>query len=311
MTTAALSGHHFSFPALGCRWTITTAAGLTTALTHEIANRIDRFDRCYSRFRADSMISRFAVAERGTTVVFPPDATVLFDIFDRLYAVTDGAIDPLVGADLERLGYDANYSLAPRAETRPPGIAPDWRRDVYRRGHTITTRRALVLDVGAAGKGYLVDLVSAMLQQAGHDDFVVDASGDLRHTGQDALRIGLEDPRDPTRVIGVTNLANAALAASAPHRRCWGPGLHHLLDGRTGRPTNTLTASWVVADDALTADALATALFVVDSRALHRAFDFTHVRLWPGGRADRSQDFDGELFVTPAPGSRVPHETHD
>jgi hypothetical protein len=44
---------------------------------------------------------------------------------------------------------------------------PTWAADIVRDGATLTTRRPLVIDVGAAGKGYLVDIVSAILQQTG------------------------------------------------------------------------------------------------------------------------------------------------
>ena len=47
-------------------------------------------------------------------------------------------------------------------------------------------------------------------------------------------RIGLEHPFDPRRAIGVWEVTDAALCASATNRRAWGDGLHHVLDARTG-----------------------------------------------------------------------------
>jgi hypothetical protein len=75
-----------------------------------------------------------------------------------------------------------------------------------RDGTSLVTQRPLVIDVGAAGKGYLVDILSGMIAHAGLDRFVVDASGDLRHVGPRPLRIGLEHPFDAKQVIGVANL---------------------------------------------------------------------------------------------------------
>jgi len=88
-------------------------------------------------------------------------------------------VDPLIGRQLELLGYDPTYSLTPapaalRAAERARA-RPTWAADIVRDGTTLITRRPLVIDVGAAGKGYLVDIVSAMLQQAGVAGFVVDA----------------------------------------------------------------------------------------------------------------------------------------
>ena len=94
----------------------------------------------------------------------------LFHLYDRLHAVTDGAVDPLVGRDLELLGYDRTYSkLQPASEAvrveaharERSGVA----QDVVRHGTTLVTRRPLVIDVGAAGKGYLVEIIAEILRE--------------------------------------------------------------------------------------------------------------------------------------------------
>ena len=252
------------------------------------------FDATYSRFRRDSLVSRIAAARDGGRFKFPDDAIALFDLYDRLFAATRGAADPLVGRELELLGYDADYSFSPAHEERRRG---SWTSGVIRDGVTVTTRHPLVIDVGAAGKGYLVDIVSEMLRQAGIARFVVDASGDLRHSGDHGIRVGLEHPFDPRSVIGVAHVQDRALCASAVNRRLWGDGLHHLIDARTGVPAREVVATWVIADDTATADGLATALFFTEPRRLAENFRFTHVRMFVDGRADMSPDFDGELFT--------------
>lgn len=98
-------------------------------------------------------------------------------------------------------------------------------------------------------------------------------------------------------MIGVAHLHQQAVCASATNRRAWGPGLHHVLDGRTGLPTNDVLATWVVADDAAVADALATALFFTAPHQLAAIHRFTYVRVGSDGRVDSSPDFDGELFT--------------
>ena len=58
------------------------------------------------------------------------------------------------------------------------------------------------------------------------------------------MRIGLEHPYDATRAIGVVELRDGAMCASAVNRRVWGEGLHHVLDARTGLPVRTWAATW-------------------------------------------------------------------
>ncbi|CAI7977043.1 FAD:protein FMN transferase [Frankia sp. Hr75.2] len=291
----------FAFDAIGTRWEVETGGPLDACLRREIRDRIERFDAVYSRFRPDSLVSRVARAATGGRFDFPDDSAVLFDLYDFLFTVTDGAVDPLVGRDLELLGYDAAYSLSPASkETREQEYAagrPSWDHDVERDGPTLVTRRPLVIDVGAAGKGYLVDIVTGMLLDAGVSSTVVDASGDLKIAGPSELAVGLEHPRDPRRVVGVAHLRGAALCASAVTKRAWGEGLHHVIDGRTGESTREVLATWTVADRAAVADGLATALFFVSPHRLTEVFEFTWVRMLADQRCEVSSNFVGELFT--------------
>ncbi|AEM84059.1 FAD:protein FMN transferase [Streptomyces violaceusniger] len=287
---AGSGGATFAFDAIGARWRIDTGEPLGGGLRRRIEERIERFDATYSRFRSDSLVSRIAAAPDGGRFTFPEDAVRLFGLYDRLFTATDGAVDPLVGRYLELLGYDAGYSLTPapddvRAAHHAQG-GPRWATDIVRRGRTLITRRPLVIDVGAAGKGHLVDIVSEILRTDGVNRFVVDGSGDLRHAGGTGIRVGLEHPLDPGLVIGVTDLCDRALCASAVTRRAWGEGLHHVVDPRTGVPTRDVIATWVVADRAAVADGLATALFFTDAHRLAEVFRFAYVRMFADGRAE-------------------------
>ncbi|MFE4683968.1 FAD:protein FMN transferase [Streptomyces sp. NPDC056721] len=294
-------GGQFSFDAIGTRWQIDTDQPLSLDLRSRILDRTRQFDATYSRFRPESLVSQIAAAADGGRFEFPEDSLDLFGLYDRLYGATEGAVDPLVGRDLELLGYDPAYSLRPapnevRATERARG-RPTWAADVVRDGTTLVTRRPLVIDVGAAGKGYLVDVLAAILRGAGHTRFVLDGSGDLLHAGERAIRVGLEYPFDPQRVIGVAHLQGQALCASGVARRAWGDGLHHVLDARTGVPVDGVVATWVVADETALADGLATALFFTEAQRLAETFQFTYVRMYADGRAEHSPDFVGELFT--------------
>jgi thiamine biosynthesis lipoprotein len=291
----------FAFEAIGTNWRIDADKPVNACLRARILDRVRRFDATYSRFRPDSLVSRIAVASDGGRFEFPEDSLELFALYDRLHTATEGAVDPLVGRQLELLGYDPSYSLTPapdevRAAERARGRAT-WVTDVVRDGTALVTQRPLVIDVGAAGKGYLVDLLSSIMREAGHTRFVVDGSGDLLHAGEQTFRVGLEHPFDPQRVIGVAHLRGRALCASGVARRAWGDGLHHVLDARTGVPVAGVVATWVVADETALADGLATALFFTDASRLAETFSFTYVRMHTNGRVDCSPDFAGELFA--------------
>ena len=198
-----------------------------------------------------------------------------------------------MGGALETLGYDRAYSLR---QSGPARAVPPWDEAFGWDGSRLTVLKPVTVDVGAAGKGYLVDLVAGVLRAHGVDECVVDASGDMAHRGGGSLRVALEHPRDATKAVGVVELRNSALCASATNRRSWGHGLHHIIDVATGLPTSRVIATWVVADTALLADGLATALFFAGEAELD-GFDFQFARMFSDGRVEHSARFDGELFT--------------
>jgi FAD:protein FMN transferase len=282
----------FAFEGIGTHWEVSTPQPLDSSLRTRLLGLVERFDADWSRFREDSRVT--AMAGAAGRYGFPAEAGPLGRLYRALYEVTGGAMTPLIGTSLERLGYDAGYSLRP---SDPPAPAPAWEDVLEWDGSTLTTAAPVVLDIGAAGKGLLVDLMAAELEAAGADAFIIDASGDLLVRGSGPVSVALEHPYNSAQAIGVVQLAGRALCASAANRRAWGDGLHHVLDGRTGQPARTAVATWALADTTMLADALATALFFVPGAELQRTFDFSWLTVFSDGSAAHSAEFEGTLFT--------------
>lgn len=277
------------FEAIGTHWRVDTREPLPASLVAVVTERVDRFDRDWSRFRADARIAALAAPGRHRLA---DDAGPLLAFYRELYAATGGRVTPLVGRTLEALGYDAAYRLR-RADDIP--AVPSWEDAVSWDGEFLEVARPVVLDVGAAGKGYLVDLLSDLLATHGVAEHIVDASGDLRTRGV-PMTIALEHPLDPRRAVGVAELADGAFCASATTRRSWGDGLHHVLDPATGLPARGVIATWVLAPTALAADGIATALFFDPDSGFLAREAAAFARMFDDGTVETSTDFPGELF---------------
>ena len=287
------------FDAIGTVWEIVTDEPLDEAVRAEVGDVIETFDRTWSRFRRDSTVG--ALARRAGALPAPPDAAPMLDAFSAMSDATDGAVNPLVGTTLERLGYDADYSLHDARAERGDLPAPEGWRDILSwRDGRLRLREPALIDVGALGKGRLVDPVLGVVERQASGAVAVDAGGDLAVRGG-PQRIGLEHPFDARRVIGVWELTDAALCASATNRRAWpgadGASLHHVLDARTGVPVRTIAATWAVAVDAMTADAVATALFFDGGARLAHEWGAEWVRMTTDGRIEWSPGCRAELFV--------------
>jgi thiamine biosynthesis lipoprotein len=286
----AATATHLEFDAIGTVWRIDADVPLE-AVEPAVHAAIDAYDRTWSRFRADSLVRRMA-AQPGRHRL-PAEAGPLLDLYRRLHDATVGAVTPLVGRALEHHGYDADYSLVPQDG---PVEVPAWDDVLRHDGEHVELLAPALLDVGAAGKGQLVDLVGAVLLEHGVERFVVDAGGDILHRGGAPIRVALEDPHDATQAIGVVELRDGAICASAVNRRAWAQDRHHVLDARTGEPTRRVLATWAMAPTALEADGLATGLFFAEPALLERDFAFAGVRVLAGGRAQTTAVLPGELF---------------
>lgn len=287
----------WAFEAIGTRWQIDTPAPLTETVRAEVAAVIDAFDRAWSRFRADSVVSGLS---SGGSVAAPPDAAAMLDAYAKLSEATGGAVNPLVGDVLARRGYDAPYSLVDRGAAAAPC---DWRGQLTWTGGALALSAPAVIDVGALGKGRLVDLVAEVVVRASGraGSVTVDAGGDLVVRGG-SERVALEHPYDPARAIGTWQVSEAALCASAINRRAWpgagGSGLHHVLDARTGEPVRTIAATWAVASEAMVADAVATALFFDGGPQYAASVGARWVRMTTAGAVEWSPGCDATLFVS-------------
>ncbi|WP_236968832.1 FAD:protein FMN transferase [Microbacterium aurantiacum] len=280
------------FDAIGTRWQIETPQPLSGALRTRVEEMMDAFDRTWSRFRSDSLVS--ALAATGGSAPAPADAAPMLALYEELSHATAGAVNPLVAASLSALGYDPAYRLTPTGVTVPAPSA--WTAAVSIADGRLRAAPGALLDVGALGKGRLVDIVGETVTSETGASATVDAGGDIR-VWSSTERIGLEHPYDSTRVVGVWEVTDAALCASATNRRAWGEGLHHVLDARTGEPIDSVAATWAVSDSAMRADAASTALFFDGGAELAARWGVAWVRMFTDGRVNSSPGCPAELFT--------------
>lgn len=322
--------HQVFFPhALGTGIVVNTSRPLPSVTREALDELINSYEAALSRFRPDSLLTLMSRSAEGGSYVFPDYCNDLFDLYDRLYMATGGALDPAVGADLVGLGYGSDMTF-----TMQPGIAgrlgrirgrATWGEDVRRVGARLVTTRPVQLDFGAAGKGYLVDMMADVLEDASLNvgeamKYVVDAGGDMRFRSVDSLSVAMEDPDDLTRGVGLINMRVGSLCASAPSRRHWdGQGddvsagslihLHHILNAIDGYPVRQINATWVCVDSdshpTAVADGLSTGLFLVEPDVLARYFSFTCAVMNRNRQAVISQGFPGHFFVLPAESETV------
>lgn len=286
----ALRAH--AFEALGTSWTISLPNDADERVLSLVYTRLLQFDQDYSRFRDDSWVS--LLAKTPGTYTIPPDGKPLFDLHQELYAITEGAMTPLIGDVLIAAGYDASYSLVPKELHAPY----EWDEALEYRYPLLTVKKPTMLDFGAMGKGYAVDLVAEVLRTQSIDAFVINAGGDIyvHDSANVPVRIALENPSNTREAIGTIALVNKSLCGSAGNRRVWST-FTHIIDPDTLKSPTHLLGVWVIAETTLLADALTTALYFATPEKLREHYSFDYLLLRPDHAIERSAGFSADLFL--------------
>lgn len=235
---------------------------------------MNRVELAISRFRPDSELSRVNAAA-GRTHTITPTFARLVDVALAEKDFSGGLVDPTLGSDLLRVGYDRDIAELARLagsismpETDPARRA---RSQVTLVGDQLTVTEGVALDLGATGKAHTADWAAREIAHRFGCDVLVEIGGDLALGGNPrdwqiavSERAGIQAQQITLRFGG--------LATSTTTIRAWRRGekrMHHLIDPRTGEPAEGpwRTAS-VAAATATRANTLTTAAIVSGADAV-------------------------------------------
>lgn len=140
--------------------------------------------------------------------------------------------------------------------------------------HIIKEKPEIKIDFNAIAQGFSVDVVAAFLEKKGIENYLVELGGEIKAKGKKekaAWKVGIEQPDEEDsserKLQAILNLDNRALATSGNYRKFYREGTQrfsHIINPKTGYPAkHTLLSTTVIANDAITADAYATAFMVM------------------------------------------------
>jgi thiamine biosynthesis lipoprotein len=235
---------------MGCEVVV---GGADEAQMSAIRALFDRREQAFSRFRSGSELNRVNAAVSPWIAVSELFAETLADALGAA-AQTRGLVDPTLGVALEDAGYDRDFALM-RSDDRPAGRgAPGRFTAVQLRGRLLSLPPGVKLDLNGVVKARAVDDALDLLAGPGF----VAAGGDVAARG--GAVIGLPGG-------GAVNLRHGGVATSGTSRRRWrrnGVIQHHLIDPRTGQPSDSIwTLVTVAAASCRDADVAAKAAFLL------------------------------------------------
>ena len=254
-----------------------------------------RLEQLFSSHVPESEVSLLSAAD-GPLVVSEETAALLV-MGQEIARRSGGAFDMTLGKLKALWGIESDEPQVPDEQALKQALAEVGPESLQIEGTQV--RKAspgLQIDLGGIAKGYAVDRAVDNLRQAGVRSAAINAGGDIRLLGDrqgQPWRIGIQHPRLQGEVVATIALQDRAVVTSGDYERYFeqdGVRYHHLFDPQTGRPARGCQSVTVVAADAASADALATAAFVLGPQQ---------------GLALLEQLPDVEGFVIAADGSRL------
>lgn len=247
-----------------------TAEAAASAAFAEVA----RLEAVLSTWQPTAELSQANAAEVGTSHALSSELTALLAEAGSWVERTGGAFDPAVGALIDVWGLRTGGRGPTPAELRAARAASGWSPAVLDTAAATLTRpdARWWLDSGGFGKGAALRAAARVLAAHGAQSFVLDFGGQVLQHEVDAAasRIAVAHPAERSRAVATLSVRSGSVATSGASER-WvehaGERLGHILDPRTGEPVRAWGSVTVVAADALAADVLSTALFVMGADA--------------------------------------------
>ncbi|WP_372996858.1 FAD:protein FMN transferase [Marinobacter sp.] len=242
-----------------------------------IEDVLEGVDASMSTWRDDSELSRFNQREDQSDW-FPVSAG-LFEVLQKAKEVstlTEGAFDVTIGpvVNLWGFGPQARPEQTPSEEALAEVLSATGSDKLELKSEPPAVRAvpAQYVDLSAIAKGYGVDAVARFLERQGVQAYLVEIGGEVRVNGRkpdgSTWRLAIEQPVSEGRQVNrVVALESRSMATSGDYRNYYeseGRRYSHTIDPETGEPiTHNLASVTVIADDCMTADALATGFNVM------------------------------------------------
>lgn len=267
--------HQFTGQAFGTAWSATLSERTETPeeLEQALVNALAEIDQTLSTWRDDSEISAFNQQRSEDWFDLAPAFAEVLDGAQWAARETGGALDITLRTLSLAWGFQGDGEPTVPSPATINAIRERTGMHLIERsadGSALRKRNPEVeIDLSAVAKGYAVDRLAAVLRAHGMEDFLVDIGGEIYAAGErpggGPWRIAIEALSDDTGAA--LALSDQAVATSGDYRiqfEVEGQRYAHVLHPLTGRPPSHGTAmATVIAEEAMTADALATAMLVL------------------------------------------------
>lgn len=234
----------------------------------EIERRLSAYRQSWHAWE-DSDLTRFNQALSSPhPVTIPASLLDLITLSRQYYLKSNRLFNPALGKLIAAYGFHENSNpedpLIKIIQQDLPTML-----DLEIEGQLAINRNAhLQLDFGGIAKGYAIGLIADHLEQQGFEHYLINAGGDLITSGNKLGKpwsIGVQNPFEPGAIASIDLSGKSALFTSGNYLRFYRKGekiVHHIIDPRSGEPSEHISSATVMTNDPVLADVAATTLMI-------------------------------------------------
>ena len=240
-------------------------------------NEMSRLSAMMNHYDAGSVVTAINESAGARSIRVPPELLEVLSMAQAVSGRTGGAFDVTVGALRGWRFRPGEERLPPAKEIAAQRALVDYRQLMIdaRQSTAFLARSGMRIDLGGIAKLYIVRAGLRMLARHGIERAMINAGGDVGATGGPGApwRVGIRDPRDRERLLGVIELASGFVVSSGDYERFFvkdGRRYHHILDPRTGYPAEGPHGVTLVGGALEAANGLSVAIMVLGTVAGQR-----------------------------------------
>lgn len=249
----------------------------------EAFQEIERIDFKYNSKVEESLIYKLNHREIEE-ISLDDEGKLIFDEVVRTYELSEGKFDITISPLLELWGFtddridSLNLKIPKKEEIEFIKTFIDFKKIKIKDGKMSLESPVKEIDTGSFLKGYALSQAKKVMLNRGIKSAFITSISSIDLIGSKPenkpWKIGLQNPENPSELIGVVELKNEALGVSGDYQtyvEIDGKLYHHILDKNSGYPVKDKKMVVVITDDAFKADLYSTAFFLMP---IEKIFDF-------------------------------------
>jgi len=250
------------------------------SIIENLQDLAEKYDLIFNMYNPKSEIIGLKAFQANRYYKISRELYEVLKMSQKYYYLTDRAFDVTIGK-ITRL-YNYEKGIIPTEQELRENLAfVGMDKIKLTNSSVLLLKQDMIIDLGGIAKGYIIDRFSDYIRKQGYTNYMVNIGGDIYVSGRNRYGkkwvVGIQDPEKKKPYVKTISISDQAIVTSGDYERYIQrreKKYHHILNPATGLPVwNDIVSVTVIADTAVEADYIATAMFVMGKERSKKFID--------------------------------------